>query len=702
MNNNKSVLHGWKTWLLCVCLGLIAGCGSDSETTQPTAVTPIEPGFENYIEQGDLGALRERGTLRILVHHNDNAALPRNDYPLGTEREWLKRFAQQLGLVPVEIPVDSFAELITALDEGRGDVIAANMTVLPSRSERVDFTVPLDHTREFLISNEANKLTGKDDLSGKTLHVQDGTSFALTATALQDQYTNLSIETLPGSIGNEEILDKISSGEINYSIADENYLQAAMRYRSDVEILFPVNVEHSIAWAVRKNSPELLTELNRFITHEKLTASDEFVSHGDLAEIKKRRVLRVAMRNTMASYFLWRGDLYGFEYELAKRFAKKHKLRLQIIVADDYTQLMSLLREGHADIAAAYLTPTPWRNTINIAFSRPYHYASEILVSRADDPIESLDQLNGRTIAVRQSSSYWYTLESLLSRGHSFVMMPADETLDTEQIIGLVADGDYDLTIADNHLLDLELTWRDDVIGNLSLTEPQGQSWAVRAENTELLNAINRFFSREYRGEFYNIVYKRYFQTDRNIVKWAEYRENFAGEHHISPYDDLIKKYADRFGFDWRLLAAQIYQESRFNPKAKSWSGAKGLMQVMPRTARELGFDNLKDPETGLHAGVKYLDWVRDRFEEDLPVADRMWFTLAAYNAGAGHVRDARRLAKQLGKNPNVWFDNVEQAMLLLSKREYARKARYGYVRGSEPVQYVRNIRALYQAYSHL
>jgi membrane-bound lytic murein transglycosylase F len=164
----------------------------------------------------------------------------------------------------------------------------------------------------------------------------------------------------------------------------------------------------------------------------------------------------------------------------------------------------------------------------------------------------------------------------------------------------------------------------------------------------------------------------------------------------------MVRQYAAQYNFDWRLVIAQMYQESRFDPLAKSWAGAKGLMQVMPRTARELGIRNLKDPRHGLEAGVKYLDWVRERFEPELPVKDRMWFTLAAYNAGVGHVRDARALARRQGWEPTRWFGNVERAILLLSKRKYARKAKHGYVRGSEPVKYVRQIRDRYLAYTKL
>ena len=150
------------------------------------------------------------------------------------------------------------------------------------------------------------------------------------------------------------------------------------------------------------------------------------------------------------------------------------------------------------------------------------------------------------------------------------------------------------------------------------------------------------------------------------------------------------------------MIVSQMYQESRFNPKAKSHVGALGLMQVMPRTAKQLNIPLPFTPTTGIQAGVTYMDWVRDRFESTLPLEERLWFTLAAYNAGFGHVNDARRLARQKGWDGDKWFGNVERAMLLLAKKQYYRHARYGYVRGSEPVHYVEQIKQRYQAYTEL
>jgi len=419
--------------------------------------------------------------------------------------------------------------------------------------------------------------------------------------------------------------------------------------------------------------------------------------------IKKRKTLRVITRNNAASYFLWRGELLGFEYELVKAFTKQHKLRLEIINAPSHEAQIPMLLEGKGDIIASFLTVTDKRKDQGVVFSKAHHKASEIIVTRANDnSIITADDLAGRSIYVRKSSAYWETLQKLKDTGLSFKLLAAPENMETEEILAQVASGEYDLTLADNHLLDIELTWRDDIQAALVLGEVRDNAWAMRNNNPLLISAVNKFIKKQYRSLFYNITYQKYFKNAHKIKKYRDHRIDLNPDGTLSPYDTLVKKYARKFNFDWRLIIAQMYQESRFNPKAKSWVGAQGLMQVMPRTAKEMGISNLSQPDSGIKAGVQYLDWVRDRFEAELSVKDRMWFTLAAYNAGQGHVKDARRLARQQGLNPDKWFDHVEKAMLLLSKKKFYRKARHGYVRGREPVNYVRDIRSRYQAYIRL
>jgi membrane-bound lytic murein transglycosylase F len=205
-----------------------------------------------------------------------------------------------------------------------------------------------------------------------------------------------------------------------------------------------------------------------------------------------------------------------------------------------------------------------------------------------------------------------------------------------------------------------------------------------------------------YRSKTYNLLWLKYFGNKRRVARHE--RQRIVGTE-LSPYDGIVQEHSAAFELDWRMVVAQMYQESKFDPKLTSFAGARGLMQVMPRTATQVGVaeQDLWEPELNIAAGVRYLNWTRERFEDSLPLSDRLWFALAAYNAGPGHVRDARRLARQEGWNADLWFDNVERAMLLLSKPDYARRARYGFVRGQEPVKYVREIRERYRAYvNHL
>ena len=309
----------------------------------------------------------------------------------------------------------------------------------------------------------------------------------------------------------------------------------------------------------------------------------------------------------------------------------------------------------------------------------------------------SIQDLADRKLVVRTSSSYWTSLGSVLSKGGAFEVLPAPEAMETEEIIARVADGTYDLTLADSPIVDIEMTWRDDIEPAFELGTPLPQGWAVRKKDKQLLAAIDTYFQEEYRGVAYNLYHRKYFRNPNRIREAATARTDRSGV--ISPYDALVRKQSSRYGIDWRLVAAQMYQESRFDPNATSWVGAIGLMQVMPKTGADMGFAELAVPENGIEAGVKYLAWLRDKFEADLPVTDRMWFALASYNAGSGHVADARALARKRKLNPDRWFGNVEQTIALLAKPEFSSKARFGYCRGDEPAKYVREIRDRYDAY---
>jgi len=705
-NNYRWLSSIYLSFLFVTCLALLSACGSSDDAMTEANTPAPNKSFKNYIELGDLPALQKRKKLRVLLSDVSIEVpyLPRQGLPVHFETDLIARFAEQAGLEPEWVYVKNFDELLPMLLEGKGDIVAANLTITEDRKERVAFSVPVTIVTEQLVVRADDNIKSAKELQGRNVALLKASSYWETISKLAKKYPKINMQEVPAPRSIIEILDGVANNDFDVTVADSNLINAILPVQPKLKIAFDVSKERPIAWAVRPEASQLLQEINRFITAENLTTKQQTIYKDDLAEIKKRKVLRVLTRNNAATYFLWRGELMGFEYELARRFAKRLGVRLEMIVTPSREALTQWLLEGKGDMIAASITIPKNSDNSPLRYSRPYDKVYELVVGRTvEDEVDDINALKGRSFHVRKSSSYWRTLSELnKNNGIGLKIKTAPEFEETEEIISKVATGGYDLTLSDSNIMDIELTWRDDVKGILNLGEEMTYGWVVREDTPKLLEAINNYIRKEYRGEFYNITRRKYFEKSKTIKKRLEQRVDRGDNNALSPYDDYAKEYADIYRFDWRMVVAQMYQESRFDPNAKSWAGARGLMQIMPRTAKQLGIKNIKDPKQSVKAGVKYLDWLRDRFDAELSVKDRMWFTLAAYNAGAGHVHDARSLARKMGWESNRWFGNVERAMLLLSKRKYSKKAKHGYVRGSEPVKYVREIRDRYQAYIKL
>lgn len=693
-------------WLLIAALaGGLAAPARANDDAADAARAVREAARATVVDTGDLPAIGKRGTLRVLIPapHEGESYLPRRGHPLDFELRIVEKFARARGLSPVWVPVPSRRDLIPWLLQGRGDLIAAGLAVTPERKQRIAFSVPITTVREQVVVRADAALSGPEDLAGRSVAVRSSSVARGALEDLQKRIPDLSLELLAEDTPLPALLDGVEDGRWDAAVANSHVVESVTSYRSGLRAAFDLGGEHAIAWGVRPDSTRLLDAANRFLGRERLVDARRPVYKADLPGIEKRNVLRVLTRNNATSYFLWRGELLGFEYELVRRFAEQHGLLLEMIVPPSRRDLVPWLLSGRGDLIAASMTISDRKKGYGVAFSRPYKKISEVVVARAGEQgLHGAQDLEGRSVVVRRSSAYWETLRKLRDGGLHFALEAAPETMEDEEIIARVASGEFDLTVTSSEALDVELTWRDDVKAAFPLGEPVGQGWAVREGDEKLLAAVNAFIEKEYRSTFYNITYDKYFHNPHRIMEEVSLREPRGESSALTPYDDLVRKFAAKYGFDWHLIAAQMYQESRFDPQAKSWTGARGLMQILPRTAAQFGFKNLLEPATGIEAGVRYLAWLRDRFESELSVQARTWFALAAYNAGLGHVRDARRLARRLDLDPNRWFGNVERAMRLLSQRKYARRAHYGYVRGSEPVRYVRAVRDRYRAYVRL
>lgn len=672
-----------------------------AEAPAQPAVQP-EPGAPQYIETGDLADIQRHGTIRLIIPRwSDAETLPREGFPTQVYRDLATGFVDSLGLELQWIPVSSYQDMITALLEGRGDLIVANLTHTDDRDKAIGFSLPLTQTNEVIITPaNTTPLTGIENLQGKTIAVGTGTSFEETLKKVADSNPSVpfTLKALNDVKNPDTLLDRLVKKEFDATVLDNNIAAAVAAYRDDIQLNFDLNDIQNIAWATRPDAKELLTRLNLYITQTLTTSYRGQRFTDDFAAIKKRKTLRMLTRNSPTNYFLWRGELMGFEYDLVKKFADEHQLKLEVVVAPAKVDMIEWLKEGKADLIAAAMTILPERTERGIAFTRPYNKIGEQLAYHRDSPpLTSLEDLAGKTITVRQNTAYWHTAEQWLKQGHEFTLQPATDNLNTDEILAQVASGELKATLADSHLIAIEQRFHEALVTGY-LQEPMREhGWAVRDNNPELLTALNQFLKKHYRGLFFNVTYNKYFKNKKRIGKYQGQRLNQQAD--LSPYDAKVKELASVYSLDWRLVIAQMYQESRFDPNARSFAGAEGLLQVLPRTAKEMGYTVPFTETSGIEAGMQYLNWVRDRFEKTLPLQERIWFTLASYNAGYGHVYDARRLASQQGMNPDVWFGNVENAMLLLSHRKHYQKARFGYVRGREPVNYVREIRERYQAY---
>jgi len=233
---------------------------------------------------------------------------------------------------------------------------------------------------------------------------------------------------------------------------------------------------------------------------------------------------------------------------------------------------------------------------------------------------------------------------------------------------------------------------------------PQNLAWAVNAQADELRKEINNWLTEYRKSTRYAVIYNKYFKNRRSasIVK-SDFFTLSSGK--ISQYDEYIKEYSREIGWDWRLLASLIYQESRFDPKARSWAGAFGLMQLMPSTARRFGITTSSPAAAQIRAGTQFIQWLDRRFDDAVPdPEERIKFILAAYNVGPGHIFDAITLAEKHGADPAVWHDNVETFLLRKSDPKYYRDpdVKYGYARGRETYNYVTQVLERYEHYKNL
>lgn len=448
----------------------------------------------------------------------------------------------------------------------------------------------------------------------------------------------------------------------------------------------------------------------------------------DLDAIIAAGTLRVLFTFNSTGYFIYRGETMGYEYELLDRFARESHLKLQPVVVRDSASLYEQLNRGEGDIVAAQLAATA--DDDEVAQTVGLYETAPVIVQRgAETPsagttptvkkalvreqkettpspitirarlIATPRELAGQRVHLPRVSPYRARLVELnAALDDDIEVVEVDESSD--KLIQRLSEGEIGYTVAAENLAQLRAGEYTNLIVKPAIGPPQPIIWATRRNAPQLVAALNRWIEAKRKASLLAVLYRKYFLDRRGFLTRSASPYLTAETGTLSPFDDAFREYANIPGWDWRLIAAQAYQESRFDPRARSWAGASGLMQIMPRTAKALKV-NANDPRSSVEGACRYLWQMDETWKKSIANEDeRIKFILASYNVGLGHVQDAVRLAEKFGDDPKSWND-VAYWLVRKSKRNVYNDpvVKHGYARGTEPVTYVDQILARFENY---
>lgn len=437
---------------------------------------------------------------------------------------------------------------------------------------------------------------------------------------------------------------------------------------------------------------------------------DSFRSRGkegvrDLKQIVESGVLVAVTDFNSTNYFIYRGEPMGYQFDLLQAFADHLGVKLEIVAENDLDEAFRMLEDGEVDLFANNLTITGTR-TKKYNFTVPHSTTKQVIVQRNDntDLVKNPLDLARKIVYVQKASASAHRLRNLSDEIGAEIVVVEMPNYEADELIELVANGEIDYTVCDEDVARVNSFYFENLNVETQVSFDQNLAWAVSKKSKNLLGELNNWLESFKTTAEYRIIRGKYFENPfwaRRIL--SENSRIKSG--YMTPYDDGFKNASTTIDWDWRLFASLVYQESRFRHNVQSNSGAYGLMQFMPATADFFGVSHRTDPQTQIRAGAKYLKWLEKRFEDSITDPEqRVKFILASYNAGLGHIIDARNLARKHGKNPNVWDNNVDFFVLNKSNPDYYcdTTVKYGYLRGVETYNYVNQIMQRYKHYQNI
>ena len=413
-----------------------------------------------------------------------------------------------------------------------------------------------------------------------------------------------------------------------------------------------------------------------------------------LSKIKKRKVLNVVLLSAPSTYFIGVDGSKGFEYDLLKSYSEHLGVKLNITSAHTIKEAIALSKNSNIDITSASLAKTAQREK-KFNFGPSYFEVQEQVIcnrsmQKSTKFPRDVEDLSGLNIVVGEDTSYSETIESLQNDGFD-INATFTSKYSTEELLEKVSKHEIDCTIAASNVYALNLRYFPEIAMAFSISGREQLAWLLPEDSasleTDMYTWLNSFNQQgkmiQLKDHYYSYVLFFDYYNTKMFYKRMRTR--------LPKYENYFKEAATRFGIPWRLLASISYQESHWNPKAKSFTGVRGLMMLTKHTAKLLNVKNRLDPKQSIVGGTRHIKQMLKFVSKDVHGENRLKFALAAYNIGLGHVRDAQALAKEIGLNENIWSD-LKIVLPLLSQKKYYRDLKFGYARGAEPVKYVEAI----------
>ena len=670
-------------------------------------------------EQNPYTTIKNRGSLIVGTINNPIYYFIGNEGESGLEYELAKNFADYLGVRLQIKTLENNDQLFNELENNNIDIAAANLLFQPQRAEK--FQLGPSYT-----SASWQLVYKKGENRPKDL-AQVQQEIIISAGEDLEKLLSLAQKKLPAlkwqnnkQLTQEELLIQVAEGKIPYTIANSIDVAAAQQIRPNLAIAFDLTDEMTVHWYLsNKSYNELQAGLLDFMNNAIETGlidriEEKYFRHitafalllwavdmvfpwqkimqseqNPYTAIKNRGSLIVGTINNPIYYFIGNEGESGLEYELAKNFADYLGVRLQIKTLENNDQLFNELENNNIDIAAANLLFQPQRAE-KFQLGPSYTSASwQLVYKKGENRPKDLAQVQQEIII-----SAGEDLEKLLSLAQK--KLPAlkwqnNKQLTQEELLIQVAEGKIPYTIANSIDVAAAQQIRPNLAIAFDLTDEMTVHWYLSNKSyNELQAGLLDFMNNAIETGLIDRIEEKYFRhiTAFDYVDTQAYLE--AVEKILPQYQPLFEKY--KGNLDWRLLAAVAYQESHWDPYATSPTGVRGMMMLTKDTAVRMNINNRTDAEQSIKAGSEYLHWLLDQMPDSIPEEDRIWYSLAAYNMGLGHILDARRLTKKLGGNPDNWLDVKNNLQLLSEKRHYS-NLKYGYARGYEAYQYVENIR---------